>query len=159
MAVAVFGLTACVPGVISCHVTKFICEQSDKKCREVVSDYLVKRSDYESEWESLFQKKGWQNPKKAVDWGNLSEAVKLLTPHCPHTSINKNQKGCPKTAPCGLLRRVISLEIALTQAKLSPSMKLEETQIRLCSLVSAIALTIFTSAIIPLPPLLMTIHL
>ncbi|MDP1607984.1 MAG: hypothetical protein Q8L98_01575 [Chlamydiales bacterium] len=159
MAVAVFGLTACISGVLSCQATKFICEESDRKYKKNLEEFVEKRAYYEQLWKTWFQGNGWQNPQKAVNWDDLSQTVELLTPLCPHIKINKSKKECPRTFHCGLLRKVISLEIALTQVKLSPYMKLEETQLYLCSLVAAIALTIFTSAIIPLNSPLMTMHL
>lgn len=159
MAVAVFGLTACISGIISCQATKFICEESDKRYKKILKEYLEKRADYEKQWKTWFEGQGWQNPKKAVNWENLPETIVLLTPRCPHTKVNADKKDCPPHLACGLLRKVISLETTLTQAKLNPYMKSEETQLYLCSLVAAVALTIFTSVIIPLNPLFMTLHL
>ncbi|MDP1607985.1 MAG: hypothetical protein Q8L98_01580 [Chlamydiales bacterium] len=154
MAAAVFGLTACVPGVISWGVAELVCKRRDEQCKKICDSFNQKVQNFQKQWklhhwEALIEDEGEKPNLK-----NLSD----LIPLCPHKKENEADDCSVKT--CNDLREDMQSEMSLFNRNFKNHATVSENRPLLISIITAVAMTALTSAfIIPLCPLLTTIHL
>ncbi|MBX9744101.1 MAG: hypothetical protein K2X08_02685 [Chlamydiales bacterium] len=157
MAAAVFGLTACIPGVISFGLGKFIGKSYDNQSKKIIETFHQNMQSLIDNWETEIEK--YLQQKLVIKPNSKQRAFDLLVPSCPHKKTNESRQKCSELTNCGGLRLNMQTEVK-SLSQIGENEKNLRGLLRLAYVITAVTTTLLTSSfIIPLCPVLTTIHL
>lgn len=157
MALAVFGLTACVPGIVSLGLGKLICENYDKQRKEIIQVFNQNIQNLIKQWEEKVEKIFVREREIAP---NQMSIIFSLVPVCSHKKTNENQESCEPSKDCGKLRLSMYTEAEKVFWQVKKTEHNSKSLLVLTYIIAALATTVLTASFMtPLSPALTITHL